>query len=130
MGAPVDGLVAIATPASVLEVTADYLRERGFPGGFMVVALRPFWWRRVGGTFRHLVPERKIGRVTQPVLVLHPEGDRRVGKRHAQRLAAAAGVEPQVISGAGHSDVLEHPDAHRALVAFLSAFHEGPESDR
>jgi len=119
MGAPVQGLVVIAAPADVLEVTADYLRDKGLPGGFLVMAFRPFWWLRVKGTFRHLVPEKKIGRIGQPVLVLHPENDRRVAVGQGERLARAARIDVVVVPGAGHTDVLEHPDAHRALIRFL-----------
>jgi len=118
-GAPVHGVVTIAAPADVLEVTADWLRERGLPGGAMVVALRPFWWPRVGGSFRHLVPERKIAGVRQPILVIQPEADRRVALRHAERLAKAAGVRVHVIVGAGHTDVLSHPEALARIVGFL-----------
>lgn len=127
MGAPVDGVVTIAAPANVLEVTADYLRDKGFPGRFMVVVLRPFWWPRVGGTFRHLIPERKIGGVRQPVLVLQPEDDRRVGRSHAHRLAAAAGVTACVIPGTGHTSVLAHPETFARILTFLNDLAVRPE---
>jgi alpha-beta hydrolase superfamily lysophospholipase len=119
LGAPVHGVVTIAAPADVMEVTAEYLRDKGFPGGFMVVALRPFWWRRVRGTFRRLVPEREIRRLRLPVLVVHPEDDRRVSRDHAERLAHRVGARPRIIPGAGHTDVLARTDTHRALVTFL-----------
>lgn len=118
-GANVSGIALIAAPANVLDVTADYLRDKGLPGRFMVVALRPFWWVRIGGTFRHLIPERKIREVRQPVLVLQPENDRRVGLGHAQRLSAASGVGFHVIPGAGHTNVLGHAETHGRLLAFL-----------
>lgn len=118
-GAPAHGVVTVAAPADVLEVTAAYLREKGLPGGFMVVALRPFWWPRVGGTFRHLVPEKKIGSLRQPVLILHPEHDRRVSIEHARRLARAAGAPFHVIPGAGHSNALSHPETVARLIVFL-----------
>lgn len=124
-GAPVHGVVTVAAPADVMEVTADYLRSRGLPGGLLVVVLRPFWWARVGGTFRHLVPERKIGGLEQPVLVIHPERDRRVALHHAQRLARAAGVTPHVVEGAGHSDVLGRPETLARILAFLEEVGEG-----
>jgi alpha-beta hydrolase superfamily lysophospholipase len=127
-GAPVHGVVTIAAPANVMEVTADYLRDKGFPGGFMVVALRPFWWRRVRGTFRRLVPEREIRRLRQPVPVVHPEEDRRVGRDHAERLALSAGVRARIIPGAGHTDVLGRTEAHRALVAFLEGVAASEEA--
>lgn len=118
-GAALSGIALIAAPANVLEVTADYLREKGFPGGFMVVALRPFWWVRIGGTFRGLVPERRIPEVRQPILLIHPENDRRVGMHHAKRLSEASGVPLHVISGAGHTNVLGHAETHGRLFAFL-----------
>lgn len=121
MGAPVDGVVTVAAPADVLEVTAEYMRSKGLPGGLLVVVLRPFWWVRVGGTFRALVPEKKVGRLAVPLLLLHPENDHRVPREHALRLARSAGKELHVVSGAGHTDILGHPDTHAQLVAFLSA---------
>ncbi|HKJ01588.1 MAG TPA: alpha/beta fold hydrolase [Longimicrobiales bacterium] len=132
-GADVSGIALVAAPANVLEVTADYLRERRLPGGFMVVALRPFWWARIGGTFRHLIPERKIAAVRQPILLIHPENDRRVGLDHARRLEAASGVPLHVIPGAGHTNVLGHAETHGRLLAFLEevragAWGEGRES--
>lgn len=118
-GAPVDGLVTVAAPADVLEVTADHLRERGLPGRFMVVALRPFWWPRVGGSFRHLVPERKMAGIAAPVLVIHPTEDRRVARAHAERLAGAARVRPCYIEGAAHTNVLSHPETIGRVLTFL-----------
>lgn len=120
-GAPVDGVVTVAAPADVLEVTADHLTERGLPGALMVRAFRPFWRRRVGESFRHLVPESKIGLLRQPVMVVHPEKDRRVALHHALRLAAAAGVRPHLIADAGHTDVLAHPETVARVLAFLEA---------
>lgn len=124
-GAPVSGIALIAAPANVLEVTAGYLREKGLPGGFMVVALRPFWWARIGGTFRDLIPERKIGDVRQPILLIQPENDRRVGLHHAQRLSAASGAALHVIPGAGHTNVLGHVETHGRLLAFLEEIQTG-----
>ncbi|MFQ5537152.1 MAG: alpha/beta hydrolase [Gemmatimonadota bacterium] len=115
-GAPVDALVLIAAPANVLDVTADYLRDRGLPGGLMVALLHPFWWRRIGGFFRHIQPERRIKEVSQPLVILQPELDERVSASHARRLGDAAGVEPVVIPGANHNDVLENPETHRILL--------------
>ena len=105
-GAPVHGLVLIAAPANVLEVTADYMREKGLPGSFLVLALRPFWWWRLRSTFRHLVPERKIGGLRVPVLILQAGNDHRVQHHHAERLARPAGHPVRVIPDVGHNDVL------------------------
>lgn len=118
-GAPVAGLVTIASPANVLEVTADYLTDKGFPGSFMVVALRPFWWWRLRGTFRNLVPERKIGRLRTPLLILQPENDRRVSRDHADRLARSAGLPVHVVEGVGHNEILAAPETLARIEEFL-----------
>lgn len=119
-GAPVDGVVLVACPADVLEVTAAYLSDHGFPGAFMVVALRPFWWMRVGSTFRNLIPEREIARVRQPLLLVQPGRDRRVSADQAQRLSRASGRPLHVVEGAGHTEVLGDPAAHRLVLDFLA----------
>lgn len=119
-GAPVDGVAVVAAPADILEVTADLFAERGLPGWAMTVLLRPFWWPRVGGTFRALSPERRIGEVEVPVLIVHPEHDERIDRGHAERLGRAGGRDVNVVTGASHSGVLEDPtlvDEH--LLPFL-----------
>ena len=121
MGAPIDGVVTVASPANVLEVTADYLRDKGLPGGLMVWLLRPFWWLRVGGTFRNLIPERKVVGLRQPLLLIHPENDRRVSVDHVRRLARASGVGARVIPDAGHTDVLSHPETLGRVLDFLES---------
>ncbi|MDH5588403.1 MAG: alpha/beta fold hydrolase [Gemmatimonadota bacterium] len=120
MGAPLHGLVMVASPANVLEVTAGYMKDHGLPGHFLTLVLRPFWWLRLGGTYRDLVPEKKIRGLDLPMLVIQPENDRRVPMDHGLRLARAAGCELFVVSGAEHTNVLEHPEAHRALLDFLA----------
>lgn len=120
-GAPVHGLVLLASPADVLAATAAYLNDKGFPGDFMVVALRPFWWWRLRGTFRNLVPERKIGDLCVPILIIQPEEDHRVDRDQAARLARRAGTPLHVIAGSGHNTVLGSAETHRLVVEFLEA---------
>jgi pimeloyl-ACP methyl ester carboxylesterase len=90
----------------------------------MVIALRPFWWLRIGGTFRDLVPGRKIAEVRQPILLIHAENDRRVGLSHARRLSAASGAVIHTIAGAGHTNVLGYRETHGRLLAFLEEIQE------
>lgn len=118
-GAPIDGLVLIAAPADVLRVTAEYLTDHGMPGGFLMRLLRPFFWRRVGGTFLPLTPTRRIGELDVPVLMIQPELDRRVVRRHADRLAAAAGIDYHLIEGREHTDVLSAPETLRLIEDFI-----------
>lgn len=118
-GAPIDGLVLIAAPADVLRVTAEYLTDLGMPGGFLVKLLRPFFWRRVGGTFLPLTPSRRIAELEIPVLLIQPELDRRVVRRHAERLATAAGIDYHLIEGREHHDVLDAPETLRLIEEFI-----------
>lgn len=119
-GAPVDGLVLIATPSDVVRITSEYLTDKGLPGPLLVTLLRPFWWRRLGGSFRPHMPARRICEVRAPVLILQPENDRRVRRDHAERLAAAAGVPYRIVPDREHTDVLEAPMTTRLIVDFLA----------
>jgi alpha-beta hydrolase superfamily lysophospholipase len=108
-GAGVSGLVLIATPADVPQITAGYLSARGMPGGLLVAVLRPFWWWRIGGTFRPHSPARRIRELDMPILIIQPENDRRVHRSHAERLAAAARVAYHLVPDREHTDVLAAP---------------------
>jgi alpha-beta hydrolase superfamily lysophospholipase len=118
--APVAGLVLIATPSDVLRITAEFLRAKGMPGHLMVKVLRPFWWWRLGGTFRPHSPERRIGEVDLPLLIIQPEHDQRVRREHAERLSKAAGVPYQLVRGREHTDVLEAPETVELVVGFVA----------
>ncbi|MGD2069875.1 MAG: alpha/beta fold hydrolase [Gemmatimonadota bacterium] len=118
-GAPVAGLVLLAAPADVLEVTAAYIRERGFPGTLMVWLFRPFWRLRIREPYDRLIPERRLPAVAAPVLVVQPDADRRVPEAHARRLARAAGTRVHRVEGADHTEVLDHPETARLLERFL-----------
>ena len=120
VGAPVHALALLAAPADVLDVTSAYLKDKGLPGGFMVIALRPFWWWRLRSSFRDLVPERKIRGLELPILILQPEDDHRVALGHARRLAAASGRPYHVVEGAGHNSILGSAAAHRLLLDFVA----------
>ena len=123
-GAPLDGLVLIAAPADVMRVTAEYLSDHGMPGRLIVTAFRPFFWRRIGSTFRDFTPSRRIREVTVPLLMLQPEHDDRVVRDHADRLSAAAGQPYILIEGAEHTDVLEHPKTVALVEAFAAGFDQ------
>lgn len=123
-GAPVHGVVLIATPADVLDVTAEYLTDHGLPGALLVRVLRPFWWWRVGGSFRPLTPARRIGEVDVPLLMVQPEHDQRVRRRHADRLSAAAGLEYRLVEDREHTDVLSAPETVRLVDDFVAKIAE------
>lgn len=118
-GAPVEGVALVASPAELFEIWAGYLDDRGMPGSLVVRICFPFWRWRVGVPFNRLVPETRISELELPVLVVHGSDDRRVPPEHGRRLARGAGVDPVVVDGAGHSDVLDDPRLHRTLEMFL-----------
>jgi len=119
-GAEVDGLVLVATPSDVLRISAEYLTDKGMPGHAMVKVLRPFWWRRLGGSFRPYVPERRIREVRVPLLIIQPENDRRVARDHAERLAAAADLPYHLVPDREHTDVLGAPMTVRLVEDFVA----------
>jgi alpha-beta hydrolase superfamily lysophospholipase len=119
-GSPVSGLVLIATPSDVPRITAEYLTAKGMPGSLLVILLRPFWWWRIGGTFRPHSPARRIAELDLPILIIQPEHDRRVHRGHAERLAAAAGVEYHLVRDREHTDVLGAPMTVQLVADFVA----------
>lgn len=120
-GAAIDGLVLIATPSDVVRITQEYLTDKGMPGRLLVTVLRPFWWRRIGGSFRPHMPARRIRELRVPLLIIQPENDQRVARDHAERLASAAGVPYRLIPGHEHTDVLGAPMTIRLVEEFVAA---------
>ncbi len=118
-GARVAAIVLIATPADVPQITAEYLSAKGMPGGFLVAVLRPFWWWRIGGTFGPHSPARRIRELKMPILIIQPEHDQRVRRLHAERLAAAAGVEYHLVPEREHTDVLAAPLTRQLVSDFV-----------
>jgi uncharacterized protein len=117
--APVDALVLIAAPADILRVTAEFLTDRGLPGGLLVNVLRPFFWRRVGGSFLPLTPSRRIRELDLPILLIQPEHDTRVEREHARHLAEAAGIDMHLIRDREHTDVLSAPETLHLIEELL-----------
>lgn len=126
-GAAVDGLILIAAPSDALRVTAEYLTDQGLPGSFLVNVLRPFFWRRVGGSFLALTPSRRIGEIEDPLLLIQPELDARVVRGHADRLSAAAGVPYHLIEGYEHTDVLDAPETVKLVEDFVETVDAGDD---
>jgi len=120
-GAPIAALVLIATPSDIMRITAEFLSDKGAPGRLMVLVLRPFWWWRVGGSFRPHSPARRITELEIPVLIIQPENDARVRREHAERLSIAAGVPYHLVPGREHTDVLGDP----LTIALVQEFTRG-----
>lgn len=129
-GAPVAALALVAAPADIVEITAEYLTAKGMPGPLMATVLRPFWWWRLGGTFVPHSPVRRIAELDVPVLVIQPEHDQRVHRTHAERLAAAAGVELHLVAGCEHTDVLGAEETVRLVRALGARLGRGATGSR
>jgi pimeloyl-ACP methyl ester carboxylesterase len=112
-GAPVAGLVLIATPSDVLRITAEFLSDKGVPGR---LAVRPH------------SPVRRIRDLTMPILIIQPELDQRVRRGHAERLSKAAGVPYHLVPGREHTDVLVDPKTLELVEGFVSRLAATPET--
>lgn len=118
-GAPIQGLVLLAGPADVLEITAGYLTDHGLPGGLLSVMLLPFWRRLAGMSFEPLKPESRIRDVQVPVLLLQGDEDHRVPPSHMDRIKDVVGAPAIRVRGAGHMDLLDRPETCEAIVRFM-----------
>jgi pimeloyl-ACP methyl ester carboxylesterase len=118
-GAPVQGLISIGAPADLWEVWAYHLDRKWLPGRWVVKMLSPFWRFRAGAPWRELDPQRRAREVNVPFLVLHGERDESVPVKQALLLAKAGGVEPRILEGEGHTDLLESEELHGVVVEFL-----------
>ena len=118
-GAPIDAVALVAAPADLFEVTAGMFRDRGLPGGLMTRVLRPFWQRRAGEPFTGLDPAARAAELEIPILVVQGELDARVPAEHARRIAQNAATDVLWIEEAAHKDILDRPELHDALLAFL-----------
>jgi pimeloyl-ACP methyl ester carboxylesterase len=118
-GAPVRGLISIGAPADLWEVWAYHLNDKGLPGRWVVRALSPFWRYRAGVPWKDLDPRRCAAQLTIPFLILHGEQDESVPVRHAHLFGEASGLEPRVLPGWGHTDLLESQQLHEIIVEFL-----------
>lgn len=113
------GIVLVAAPCDIFGTVARYLSERGLPGGLLVPLTRPFFRVRVGVSERELSPARAMGEVECAVCVIQPADDTRVPPSEGRRLAALSGTEMRLVRGAGHTDILDHPETADLLRDFL-----------
>lgn len=118
-GAPVDALVTLGAPGDMWGVWAHAFNRRGLPGALMVKVLAPFWRYRAGVPFRTLDTVERVKEVDVPLLVIHGDRDQSVPVEHARILAQGAGVEPVILEGEGHNEILGKEEVHRRVLGFL-----------
>jgi alpha-beta hydrolase superfamily lysophospholipase len=124
-GAPLQGLVSVAAPADLWEVWAAHFTQRRLPGNLIVKSMAPFWRYRAGVPFPTLDPLARARELKLPFLILHGDQDRSVHVTHARRLGEAAGVEPMILEGEGHDDLLKTPALVEEVVSFLELLEGG-----
>jgi len=124
-GAPVDALVTVGAPADMWGVWAEHFQRRGLPGRWIVKVLAPFWRYRAGVPFRTLAPDRRAAEVRIPFLVIHGQEDRSVHPEHAGILARNAGIDPVILEGEGHNEILGKEEVHRRVLEFLNGVSRG-----
>jgi hypothetical protein len=61
-----------------------------------------------------------------PILIIQPELDQRVSRRHAERLSKAAGVPYHLVPGREHTDVLVDPMTLELVETFVSRLATTP----
>jgi putative redox protein len=115
------GLISIGAPADLWGVWAYQLNLKGLPGSAIVRGLGFFLRRRAGEPWDALDPMKRASELRLPFVVMHGAEDESVLVDQAYLLARAAGVEPWVFPGWGHTDVLDSPELHRALGKVLKA---------
>jgi pimeloyl-ACP methyl ester carboxylesterase len=118
-GARIQGLVSIAAPADLWGVWAEHFNAKGLPGKWIVRLMNPFWRIRAGVPFRTLDPELRARELRVPFLILHGDQDQSVDVSHARLLAAAAQVEPVILRGEDHNDLLGRPALVKEVLGFL-----------
>jgi pimeloyl-ACP methyl ester carboxylesterase len=99
-------------------IWARYFEGKGLPGGWIVKVMAPFWRYRAGVPFPTLNTAERVKEVRTPFLVIHGDQDQSVPVAHARILAEGAGVEPVILEGEGHNDILARPEVHRRVREF------------
>lgn len=124
-GAPVAGLVLLAAPADIMEVTAGYFAERGLPGSLLVRLFTPSWRLRAGVPFPRLHPAGRVGELRIPLHLVQGDSDLRVPPAHAHRLASLSGAPLEALEGVDHREVITHPRTVAVVMDFLGRVGEG-----
>lgn len=118
-GGPIDRLVTVAAPYDVYDATRRHLERKKLPAAPLISAFRFLWRRRVGVPYDSVHPGLRARDVQVPTLVVQPERDRQVPVEQGTLLARQLGLEPEIVEGAGHSDVLDRPEVHDRIRRFL-----------
>ena len=114
------GLVTVGAFAHPGDLMRSELRGHGVPT-LLVPAVLRYAELNIGARFDAIAPERHIGHVAGPVLLVHGTDDVIVPAAHGHRLATAGGDHVQLLQldGRGHSDCDRDPRFWPAVEAWL-----------
>jgi len=125
-------LIVAAAPSDPADVTAEWLDQKGRPGGLIVAGMRPFWRRLIPEPYETVVPRTRIREVRMPILILHGDADKQVNIRHARTLAAAQPrAQLEVFAGGDHFSLPRDPRYATVITEFLDralAGHHGAKA--
>lgn len=124
----IDCLVAVSGFADVWEVMMESSRLGTMPAA-AAWAVRRTMEYVLGASLDTIAPERHIGRVGVPTMIVHGDQDEVVGVHHAFRLAEAAGTaEVRIVAGGTHADLPGFEAKLGPILGFLAA-HLGSRSN-
>ncbi len=120
-GAQVGAVVALAAPSHPEQASLDILEAEGVPAELILRRIRPHVEGYIGRRFEEIAPERLIGRVACPVLLVHGTEDEVIPVSHYHRTMRGAGanVEGLLVEGANHDSVKEEPRMLARVRQFL-----------
>jgi pimeloyl-ACP methyl ester carboxylesterase len=127
-GGDARGLVTIGSPGDLWAVWAYHLDRKGLPGRWVIKCLSPFWRVRAGVPWRSLDPVVRAADLRVPFLIFHGDQDESVPADHALQLGRGSGIDPRILEGEGHTDLLDSPVLHGELEAFLQKIPAREES--
>lgn len=122
-GSGAERVVTVAAFADPWQASADILTAEQLPGERLMRRIAPYVESLIGCHLDSVRPERLIGQIGVPVLLVHGTDDTVVPVAHFHHLAAAAGegVQRLLIDGADHDTIRTRPEVLRAVAEFLQA---------
>lgn len=117
----VRGIIMAGAPTDPLEITREWLDSRRLPGGLLVGAMRHVWQSVIRAPYALLRPVDRIRQLDKPILILHGDADRHVGKHHAEQLAASnPGAELHIFAGGDHYNLPAQPRYGEIIARFIA----------
>lgn len=118
----VQALVSCSAFTDPRAITEDFLRRLHVPAWPFLPLVCRFIERWLGTTMEEAAPQRRIGEIKVPLLLLHGERDRFIPLAHLKALYASADhdrARMRTLPGRRHADVATDVDCGHEIVAFF-----------